>query len=103
MPARPSPHDLRAIGATLDLVAAAAKPLLFVVNGAVPRSQSGGEAEAALGRHGPVAPVTVHQRITFATAMIDGRTAAEVAPGSPAAAEMAQLWTYVKTRLRKTG
>src|SRR5207249_1756257 len=38
IPARPSPHDLRAIGATTAIVRKAGKPFLFVVNGAAPRA-----------------------------------------------------------------
>lgn len=101
VPTRPSPHDLRAVGATVDLVASAAKPLVFVVNGAAARSTIIGEAVSALAQHGLVAPVTVHQRVTFATAMIDGRTAGELAPGSPAAHEITELWIYIMTLLRK--
>ena len=33
VPTRPSPHDLRAVGATVDLCERAGKPLIFVVNG----------------------------------------------------------------------
>ena len=32
IPTRPSPHDLRAVGATVDLCERAGKPLIFVVN-----------------------------------------------------------------------
>ena len=32
VPTRPSPHDLRAVGATVDLCERAGKPLIFVVN-----------------------------------------------------------------------
>ncbi len=32
IPTRPSPHDLRAVGATVDLVEGTGKPMLFVVN-----------------------------------------------------------------------
>ena len=40
IPTRPSPHDLRAVGATVDLCERAGKPLLFVVNSA-PRPRRG--------------------------------------------------------------
>jgi MinD superfamily P-loop ATPase len=40
VPTRPSPHDLRAVGATVDLCERAGKPLLFVVNAATPRRGS---------------------------------------------------------------
>src|SRR5258708_3292086 len=34
VPTRPSPHDLRAVGATVDMVERFGKPLIFVINGA---------------------------------------------------------------------
>jgi chromosome partitioning protein len=40
VPTRPSPHDLRAVGATVDLCERAGKPLVFVVNGATPKARS---------------------------------------------------------------
>src|SRR3546814_5368735 len=39
IPTRPSPHDLRAVGATVDLCERAGKPLVFVVNGATPKAK----------------------------------------------------------------
>src|ERR1700722_1141292 len=38
IPVRPSPHDLRAVGATVDMVEKLGKALVFVVNGATPRA-----------------------------------------------------------------
>jgi chromosome partitioning protein len=43
----------------------------------------------------------VHQRVDFASSMVDGRTAGEVDPSSKSAEEIKELWSYVKTRLRK--
>ena len=42
IPTRPSPHDLRAVGATVDLVESARKPMVFVVNGAASRAKING-------------------------------------------------------------
>ena len=72
VPTRPSPHDLRAVGATVDLCERSGKPLLFVVNAATPKARITGEAAVALSQHGTVAPVTLHQRTDFAASMIDG-------------------------------
>ena len=38
IPTRPSPHDLRAVGSTIDLVEQAGKRLVFVINGAAQRA-----------------------------------------------------------------
>ncbi|MEJ7933749.1 ParA family protein [Sphingobium sp. AN558] len=101
VPTRPSPHDLRAVGATVDLCERAGKPLIFVVNGAAPRARITSEATIALSQHGTVAPITVHQRTDFAASMIDGRTVMEVDPKSRSATEIDHLWTYVSDRLEK--
>ncbi len=101
IPTRPSPHDLRAVGATVDLCDRAGKPLLFVVNGATPKAKITFEAAIALSQHGTVAPVTIHHRTDFAASMIDGRTVMEVDPRSKSAAEVTELWTYISDRLEK--
>lgn len=101
IPTRPSPHDLRAVGATADLVEKTGRPMVFVVNAATPRARITGDAAVALSQHGTVAPVTLHQRVDFASSMIDGRTAREISPSSNSAREIAELWTYVSKRLSK--
>ena len=101
IPVRPSPHDLRAVGATLDIVETKDKPLIFAVNGATPRAQITGQAAVALSQHGTVAPVTIHQRTDFATSMIDGRAVVETRPESRSASEISELWQYLATRLGK--
>ena len=101
VPTRPSPHDLRAVGATVDLCERAGKPLIFVVNAATPKARITSEAAIALSQHGTVAPITIHQRTEFAASMIDGRTVMEVNPGGRSAAEIEQLWGYVSDRLER--
>jgi chromosome partitioning protein len=99
VPARPSPHDLRAAGATVELVERHNKPLVFVINGAASRARITNEAVMALSQHGTLAPTILHQRTAFAASMIDGRTVMEI-PGEPrAAAEIAMLWEYLYRRL----
>lgn len=101
IPARPSPHDLRSIAVAVEMAEASGTPFCFVVNGATPRTTIALQAVKALAQHGKVAPVTVHQRIDFASSMVDGRTVGELNPQSRSAAEVASLWTYVLTHLRK--
>lgn len=101
VPTRPSPHDLRAVGATVDLCDRAGKPLIFVVNAATPKARITSEAAVALSQHGTVAPITLHHRVDFAASMIDGRTVMECDPGSKSAAEVEALWTYIADRLEK--
>lgn len=99
IPTRPSPHDLRSIGATVELVEHLGKPLLFVVNGATPRARITAEAITVLSQHGPLAPSIVHQRVDFAASMVDGRTVMEVPGESRSADEIGRLWAYIDERL----
>ncbi len=101
VPTRPSPHDLRAVGATVDLCERAGKPLIFVVNGATPKAKITSEAAVALSQHGTVAPVTLHHRTDFAASMIDGRTVMEVDPNGRSSQEVQALWQYLADRLEK--
>lgn len=101
IPTRPSPHDLRAVGATVDLCERAGKPLIFVVNAATPKARITSEAAVALSQHGTVAPITLHHRTDFAASMIDGRTVMEVDPRGKSAGEVAALWSYISDRLER--
>jgi chromosome partitioning protein len=101
VPTRPSPHDLRAVGLTVDIVERHAKPLIFVVNAANARARITGESAVALSQHGTVAPVIVHHRVDFAASMVDGRTVGEIVPDSPSAREIAGLWIYIQDKLSR--
>jgi len=101
IPTRPSPHDLRAVGATVDIAEQHGKPLIFVVNAATARARITGEAAVALSQHGTVAPVTLHHRVDFAASMVDGRTVGEVVPKSHSAREVRELWLYIQDRLSR--
>lgn len=102
IPCRPSPHDLRAAGATVELVERLGKKLVFVINAATPRARITAEAAIALSQHGTLAPVTIHHRTDFAASMIDGRTVMEIDQNCASAQEIIQLWDYLDERLTKT-
>jgi chromosome partitioning protein len=101
VPTRPSPHDLRAVGATVDIAERHNKPVIFVINAATARARITGESAVALSQHGTVAPVTIHHRVDFAASMIDGRTVGEVTPNSQSAKEISDLWAYIQGRLSR--
>ena len=101
VPTRPSPHDLRAVGATVDIAERHGKPVVFVINAATPRARITSESAVALSQHGTVAPVTIHHRMDFAASMIDGRTVGEVMPNSASAREIPQLWLYIQEKLSR--
>lgn len=99
IPSRPSPHDLRSLGATVELVEHLGRPLVFVLNGAAPRARITNEAITILSQYGMLAPVIVHQRVDFAASMIDGRTVMELPGKSRSAEEVSDLWRYLNGRL----
>jgi len=101
VPTRPSPHDLRAVGPTVDIADSLNKSLVFVVNSATPRARITSETAVALSQHGVVAPVTLHHRVDFAASMIDGRTVGDIQPDSKSAIEVSALWMYLRGRLAK--
>jgi len=99
VPTRPSPHDLRAVGPTVDIAEWHEKPLIFVVNGATARARITSDAAVALSQHGTVAPVIIHHRVDFAASMIDGRTVMESKPAGKSAIEIESLWNYLAGRI----
>jgi len=99
IPTRPSPNDLWSLGATLDLVKQSATPFVFVLTQAKANARITIQTIAALSQHGQVFQSVVHDRVDYAASMTDGRTALEINPNSPAAAEIAELWGLTKKRL----
>lgn len=85
---------------TVDLCKRSKKPFVFVVNQAIPRSAITQQALLALSQYGPVATAVIHNRVDFAGAMTDGRTAPELDPKGKAATEIVDLWKYVNSQLR---
>ncbi len=99
IPARPSPHDLRSVGATVELVEHLGKPLIFVINSATQKARITIETVSLLSQHGPLAPAIVHHRVDFASSMIDGRSVMELPGAARASDEIAKLWDYLRRRL----
>ena len=99
IPARPSPHDLRAVGSTVDIIQAAGRPFIFAVTQAKPNTRLTVQAVAALSAFGAVAPAIIHDRIDWAASMIDGRTVTETDTKGRSATEARDLWAFIKTRI----
>jgi chromosome partitioning protein len=99
VPVRPSPSDLWAVKATVDLLKNEGTPFLFVVNQATINANITAQAIASLSHHGPVAETIIGTRVHYAAAMTDGHTAPEFASRGPAAQEIADLWTNIKACL----
>lgn len=99
IPTRPSPHDLRAVGSTVDIAQEAARPFAFVVTQAKANARLTVQAVAALSAHGPVAPAIVHDRVDYAASMVDGRVVQEADPKGRSAEEIMQLFAFVQERM----
>jgi chromosome partitioning protein len=97
IPVRPSPADLWAVGATVDLARRAGKPFLFVISQAKAQASITAQAVAALSEHGRVARTFVADRVAYAAALTGGHTAPELSPRGPTAGEIAALWVEVKS------
>ena len=102
VPVRPSPNDIRAIGATAEIIERSGKPQVFVINGATRGAQLTSQAIAPISRFGPLAPVIIHNRVGFAASMIDGHAAVEIAGGEVGGEEISTLWQYLEGRLPRS-
>lgn len=101
IPVKPSPHDLRGVGVTVDLVRNAGKPFVFVITQAIQRALITQEAMAALSEFGPVSASVMYYRVDYAASMTDGRTAPEIDGKGKASEEIASLWRYLSKQLNK--
>lgn len=99
VPVQPSPHDLRAVAGTVELVRTVRRPMVFVLNRTRAGTRLTSDAAVALSQHGTVAPGFLVDRQDYRSSMIDGRTAGEVDAESKSAAEIAALWRYVALRI----
>lgn len=102
IPTRPSPHDLRAVGQTVEMATAANRPFAFALTQAKANARLTVQAMAALSEHGVVASAVIHDRVDFAGSMIDGRTVLEVDPRGRSAEEVVALWQFVKARMHES-
>jgi chromosome partitioning protein len=99
MPVKPSAADLWALGATVDVCNNLNRPFIFAVCQATRNAAMTVQAVAALASHGPVAPIVIHNRVSYAAAMGSGLTIHEIEPKGPGAEEISGLWAFVQARL----
>ena len=102
IPVKPSPHDLRAVGRTVEIAREGGKDFCFVLTQAKGNALLTVQGMAALSEHGVVSPAVMHDRVDYASSMTDGRTVQETDPKGRSAAEMASLWKFVKARLHES-
>lgn len=105
IPTRPAILDLRAIGATTEVVKAARRSAAIVLNSCPPgrgmwEASLTAEARRGLRAYGlPILPTAITQRAALAHALIDGQAVTEFEPDGKAAAEIRKTWRWVKERL----
>lgn len=88
VPVQPSPTDLWATKATLELAMAEKIPLKIVLNRVAANSRLAGIIAAELPQ---LSPNTLGNRVIFAASLLEGRGVTEVEPNSPAAKEIKAL------------
>jgi len=92
VPVQPSPMDLWATGATLELTRQEKRRALLVLNRVPARSNMIAFSHESIAREGlPLAAAGLGNRTAFAASMAEGGGAAETEPASPAALEVAAL------------
>lgn len=105
IPTRPSILDLRAIGATVEVLKALGRPAAIILN-ACPAARGAGEASVtaearrALQGYGlPIAPQAVTVRAALSHALIDGQSVTEFEPSGKAAGELRRIWKWTEANL----
>ena len=102
IPVKPSPNDLRGVTATVEMCQRAGKPFVFVITQAIPRTNIAEQARAVLATYGRVVPTVMHNRVDYAAAMADGRTAPEIDPSGKAATEIAEIWKVISKQISRS-
>lgn len=94
IPVQPSPTDLWATKATVDLAQAEKIPYMIVMNRVAPNSKI---AETIVQKLDPghLATEYIGNRVLFASSLLEGRCVTETAPKSPASDDIKNLATEV--------
>ena len=102
VPVQPSPMDVWATGATLDLARQERVPALLVLNRVPARANLTRPMAAALaGLGAAIADTRIGNRIALAAALAEGKGIAEAAPGSTAALEIDALAAEILRRAER--
>ena len=101
VPCRPTAADMKSTPPTVNTLKRLQKPFAFVLTQTPPRGFRIREADQALSMLGVVAPVPVVHRTTYQDAFTVGQSVTEFEPEGKAAAEITQLWQWIKTKADK--
>lgn len=91
--------DLDALGGTLDALSMAGRPSALVINRLHPSATAETALEIVQDIGCTVCPIVVRERASHKRAAIDGLTALESEPNSPAALEIQQVWNWLQQQL----
>jgi chromosome partitioning protein len=101
IPTRPTVFDLTAVRETIDMCRSARKPYAVVINAAPSKREDQESPIVTEAREGlaklrvPVWGGQITQRTNFSLSLAEGEGMREYDPESPAAAEVARLWTAI--------
>ena len=96
----PYPEDLEQVGVVAGIVQGLGKPAGIVLNKTPPKAHALTLARTALAVFNmPLCPAAITQLVSHPYASAEGMTAQEWEPGSRAATELDQLWTWMKQHL----
>jgi chromosome partitioning protein len=101
IPCRPTPVDLKATPPTVATITRLSKQAVFVLTQTPPRGERVREAEAGLSMLGVVSPIRIVARTAYQDAQGSGLGVMEFDPEGKAAAEIAQLWTWMVKKMEK--
>jgi chromosome partitioning protein len=87
VPAQPTMPDIAGCQYAVNIIKAAKKPFVFVVNRGPSRAPEIGMTVEALSEHGTVCPVVIGDRRAFSRALMSGLSVTEMESDSPASAE----------------
>ena len=100
IPVQPSPMDIWATGATMDLARASKVPVLLVLNRVPPRGKVIDVMRDQLAKDQlPVATSTLGNRVAFVASMLEGLSVLESAPRGAASAEIRNLVKEIEAKL----
>ncbi len=100
IPVQPSPMDIWATDATMDLARTCSVPVLLVLNRVPPRGKVIDAMRDQLAKDGlPVANSVLGNRVAFVSSMLEGQAVVETEPRSAAAEEIHKLVSEIESKL----
>ncbi len=100
IPVQPSPMDIWATDATMDLARTSSVPVLLVLNRVPPRGKVIDAMREQLAKNGlPVANSVLGNRVAFVASMLEGQAVVETASRSAAADDIRNLVSEIQSKL----